>query len=101
MVHRRERMMQSTAVVPVRREFIKLFVCLTAVLLPLATGAGTFESSLNASTFPRIYNASESGNEDWLGYSCASIGGKANTAVASTSLECRCTNKRTAEDSEP
>eukprot|EP00903_Cladosiphon_okamuranus_P018604 g17125.t1 len=61
-------------VLPLRRKFIKQCVCLSAALAwPLTTGVGTFESTFNASAFPRIYNASES-NEDWLGYSCASIG---------------------------
>lgn len=59
-----------------RRKHGVLCACLSALLVyPLVNGAGTFESSSNASTFPRIYNASES-SDDWLGYSCASIGGK-------------------------
>lgn len=52
---------------------------LLLLLYPLAAGAGFFEPILNASSFARIYNASES-NENWLGYSCASIGGEGTYA---------------------
>ncbi|CAM9448743.1 unnamed protein product, partial [Scytosiphon promiscuus] len=47
----------------------------SAWFCPLVAGAGTFQSSLNASSFVRIYNASAN-SEGWVGYSCASIGGK-------------------------
>lgn len=58
-----------------RRGVIEAGFFLSALLCPLAAAAGTFQSNVNASSSPRIYNASEI-NEDWLGYSCASIGGK-------------------------
>lgn len=45
--------------------------CRLAAALP-----GTFERATNVSDFARIYNASSEGGESWLGYSCASIGGK-------------------------
>lgn len=81
-------------VLPVRLKFMKRWVCLSAVAWPLVAEAGTFESISNASTFPRIYNASES-NEDWLGYSCASIGGKAHTAVIEYHAQCATISKET------
>ncbi|CAB1121356.1 unnamed protein product [Ectocarpus sp. CCAP 1310/34] len=56
-----------------RRGVIEAGFFLSALLCPLAAAAGTFRSNVNASSSPRIYNASEI-NEDWLGYSCASIG---------------------------
>ncbi|CAN0571292.1 unnamed protein product, partial [Ectocarpus sp. 12 AP-2014] len=58
-----------------RRGVIEAGFFLSALLCPLAAAAGTFQPNVNASSSPRIYNASEI-NEDWLGYSCASIGGK-------------------------
>ncbi|CAM9780373.1 unnamed protein product [Ectocarpus sp. 13 AM-2016] len=56
-----------------RRGVIEAGFFLSALLYPLAAAAGTFQPNVNASSSPRIYNASEI-NEDWLGYSCASVG---------------------------
>lgn len=42
----------------------------------VAGRAGTFDASVNVSSFPQIHNASSGAEEDYLGYSCASIGGK-------------------------
>lgn len=65
-----------------------VFGCLLALLLcPSTAAAGIFERTSNASSFARIYNASES-NEDWLGYSCASIGGEGSIALLQNLLYC-------------